>query len=714
MLLRGAMICRRAALAAVVLMLAVCGTVLAAVGDFTFIHISDEHVPHAGSAETIAELASIGEVYLEPYGVTAAKPSFVIQTGDMTEFGPRGGAWDLLNSYYADVGLDRYMTPGNHDETWRSLSYEMRGLYGAPYYSFDRFGCRFVIINSAGLQDPRPVIGPEQIDWLREDLKSISGDTPVFVALHHPLDGREYSSRYETNRLLDVLRPYNVIMVMVGHSHGYKHLPYAGVDMVYGGSAWGPGLPGYQIVSVLDGVLRVAYKERGKPSAAIATFTRPLDPPAKRYPVISIQSPREHGVYRAQVPIKGWVRLGRDDVKEAFAEIDGNMRIELERQSGGSFDAVVRGADLDPGAHWMRVSFAAADGAVYHRSCSFYVESGNPRVVWRALMGAASKSTPAASKSTPAVTLDTVYVGANDGRLRAYDRATGRLKWDMKTGGAIAGQPLAANGRVIVGSEDRYLYCVDAGDGSLVWKFEAEDPIYSTPVTDGEAVYFGCGSGAFYSVDARSGSQNWKNTDASYCIEPRPFLADGRVYYGAWDTYVYCVDARDGRLVWKCVGKGSAEGVAPAYYSPADCGPVVAGDRVFVADRKYCLSVIDAATGELVSSLDKVSAVALSGDGDHLYLRRNGGALTKTDLDCRTVWESDVSMDEVPAAPVESDGVVYVCSKRGLVTAVSEVDGAVVWRYQATPSSYVLSSAVAADGVAYVSGTDGSLTAIRF
>lgn len=706
MLLGCSMTLRRAALAAAVLMLAVCGAALAAVGDFTFIHISDEHVPHAGTAETIAELSSIGELHLEPYGVTAAAPSFVIQTGDMTEFGPKGGAWSLLNQHYADVAMPRFMTPGNHDETWRSLSYEMRGLYGAPYYSFDRFGCRFVIINSAGLQDPRPVIGPEQIDWLREDLKSISCDTPVFVALHHPLDGREYSSPFETDRVLDVLRPYNVIMVMVGHSHGYKHVPYAGVDMVYGGSAWGPGVPGYQVVSVLNGVLRVAYKGRGKPSAATATFTRPLDPPAKRYPVISIQSPRERGVYRAQIPIKAWVRLGRDEVKDAFAEIDGKQRVDLNLKPGGSFDAVVRGVDVAPGAHYMRVSFVALDGAVYHRSCCFYVESDNPRIAWRALMGSASKS-------TPAVTNDTVYVGANDGRLRAFDRATGRVRWELATGGAIAGQPLVVNGRVIVGSEDRFLYCVGARDGLPVWKFEAEDPIYSTPVTDGEAVYFGCGSGAFYSVDVRGGSQNWKNTDASYCIESRPFLADGRVYYGAWDTYLYCVDATDGSLVWKCMGQGSAEGVAPAYYSPADCGPVAAGGKVFVADRKYYLSVVDAATGELLSSLDKVSAVALSEDGANLYLRRNGGALTKTNLECRTVWESDVSMDEAPAAPVETDGVVYVCSKRGLISAVSAADGTVVWRYQATPSSYVLSSVGAADGVAYVSGTDGSLTAIR-
>jgi hypothetical protein len=35
-----------------------------------------------------------------------------------------------------------------------------------------------------------------------------------------------------------------------------------------------------------------------------------------------------------------------------------------------------------------------------------------------------------------------------------------------------------------------------------------------------------------------------------------------------------------------------------------------------------------------------------------------------------------------------------------------------MWRYQATPLSYVLSGVGASGSIAYVSGTDGSLTAI--
>jgi outer membrane protein assembly factor BamB len=70
-------------------------------------------------------------------------------------------------------------------------------------------------------------------------------------------------------------------------------------------------------------------------------------------------------------------------------------------------------------------------------------------------------------------------------------------------------------------------------------------------------------------------------------------------------------------------------------------------------------------------------------------------------------------MDVTPAAPVESDKVVYVCSARGLLSALYAAGGTVLWQNNATPSSFVLPSVgVSKDGV-FVAGTDGVLTAFE-
>lgn len=683
----------------------ICLIVQAAPESFSFIHISDEHCPMTQSAKTISDIKSLGQINLTPYNVTAPAPSFIIETGDETEFGPRSGAFDTLNSYYDGVSIPRYMILGNHDSTWRSLSYELRQLYGGTYYSFDKFGCHFVMLNSAGLQDPRPLLSIEEINWLKTDLEKTGKDIPVFVALHHNLDTSEWSSKYEVDRLMDTLRPYNVVLIMVGHGHSAHYSVFEGFDMVEGGSPFG-GQPGFQIVSIQDGMLRIAYKLAGEADATKPMLEKSIVPPTNRYPVISITSPRENETYDGRVPVKAWINLAKDEVKSACAEVDGSGKTDLMLKSGGCFEASLDTANLKPGAHYIRVSFTGADGStVYHHSTNFYLKSNSPKVLWRAFIGAASKS-------TPSIIGNTIFIGANDGGLRAYNCKTGVLRWQFKAGGAIVGQPLVMADKVYFGSDDRFFYCLSSSKGKLIWKFQADDPIYSTPITDGNSVYFGCGTGAFYSLDALSGKQNWKNTDAAYNIEQKPFITNGRVYFGAWDTYIYCVNTTDGSLVWKCVGKGSSEGVAPRYYSPADCGPVVCGGKVFAPDRKYRLSIIDAVAGNMLSFLDDVSAIGLSADGNSIYMRKLGGILEKTDSTGKTIWSVNVSMDDVPTVPLEVNGVVYVCSRRGFVSVVSAENGQVLWQYQATPSAFVQAGVGAVGSTAYVVGTDGTLTAL--
>lgn len=671
--------------------------------NFSFAHCSDDHA-FPSAAKTIAEFKDPQPIPLKPYNVTALPVSFIIDTGDTTEFGPSGGAWNRFLSFYDGVRIPRYQTLGNHDNTWRSLGYEVRKLQGSLPCSFDKFGCHFIIFDTSGLQDPRPNITAEDLIWLAKDLKKIDRDTPVFIAFHHPLEIGEFACRYEVDRFMDMIRPYNVVSLLDGHGHVARHVVYDGIDDVEGGQTYKPG-PGYQVFSVLDGVVRVCFKEQGNPAATKAMFQKPIAPPAKRYPAITISSPKEGATVPTQMPVQAWVGLGAGEVASAYIEVDGENKQNLAPAAGGSFNCVVPLDALTPGAHNVRVSFVGTNKAVYHRSTYFYTASAKPKLLWRTQMETASKSTPTIGASM-------VYVGGYDGTVRAYDSKSGKLKWKYQTDGPVAGQILLLGDKVYAGSEDKNLYCLTASKGKFVWKFEADEPVYSSPVSDGKSVYFGCGSGAFYSADASTGKQNWKNSDATYNIELKPFLANGKVYYGAWDCYEYCLNTADGKLVWKCMGQGSSERVAPAYYSPADCGPVVAGGKAFVPDRKYKCSVIDDASGKQTTFIDNVSAVSLSADGKSVYLRELGDKFQKIDANGSVLWTADVRSDDVPAAPQEIGANVYVCSRRGRVSAMSAAQGTLLWEYQATPSLEVLAGVSGDAKALYVAGTDGSLTAL--
>jgi len=674
--------------------------------DFTFIHVSDSHSgAGGGTAATVANIVSLKSVYMEPYNVTAIQPSFIVDTGDMTEFGPIDGTYNNLLKMYSAGNLQRFYSLGNHDGTWRSLSPEITREFGAPYYSFNKFGCHFVVLNSAGMQDPSPMFGPEQFEWLKIDLKKTGSKTPVFLAFHHPLGGSEYAGSYQMDQLLDILRPYNIVLIMVGHGHSVAYSNYDGFDMVEGGSAYGPGAPGFNVVSVLDGKLRVAYKETAKSNATIPLLEKPLVATAAQYPDIKILSPKELDTYETIIPLK--VRIGStpNEITACQYELDGKKALELKETLNSSYEGILDSTNLLPGAHFIKFTFTDAKGAIYHRSGSFYMKNESVRVLWR-------KYTKSASRSMPVCDSNMVFVGTFDGRLLAYNASNGRLLWTFKTGYAITGDALPAENKILTGSSDGNLYCLDKSKGKLLWKFPAGDPIFSSPVTDGTSIYFGSSTGAFYSVSLSSGKLNWKNTSAIYNIEIKPFISEGKVYYGAWDRYLYCLNTSDGSLAWKCAGKGSSEGAAQRYYSPADCGPVVCNNRVFIADRKYYLSIVNATNGDMINSLTGISAVSMSTDRVSVYLRGTNGKLSKMDSEGNIIWSADVSMDWAPVPPVEFNGEVYACSKNGLFSSVSADTGKIMKQYKVTPGSFVLSPIGASQKAIFLYGTDGMLTAL--
>ena len=676
----------------------------ATVPDFTFIQASDVHTPMPQSKETFARVRGLGEINLEPFGLKVQKPGFALVTGDLNEFGGGSGWWETFLSYWKDCGIPVYPALGNHDNTWHANIKPLRSLGFNPYYSFDQHGCHFVALMSATAQDPRPSFGEEQILWLRKDLEKISIDTPLFVYFHHPLPGDEFASRYDYDRLLDVLHEHNTVLLLAGHSHGHVHQLVQGIDQMTGGSTFGPNA-GFAVISVKAGVLRAAYWKADQAAPDLKLLEKTI-PTKFSYPRVEVTGP----AFRQELgsPIKIAARLGGAvEPEKATYTIDDELTGTLTLAGESGAWTATGNAELSsllPGAHYLRIDFQKGERH-YPQSTEFFYEPTNHPTAWRAYLAASSKV-------TPAVAAGVVYVGANDGKLRAFGAKSGKELWSAETGAEILAEPLvvgdsviAANGMGVVSAYQH---------GNKLWSFTAADAVYSSPVLAGGKVVFGCNDGKLYALDAKTGKQAWVNEDATYTVESKPFVWEGKVYYGAWDENVRCVGLAEGKLVWKQLGEGSRTArAAKRYYSPADAMPVVAEGRLMIADRNYMLSIFDAVTGQPTNSLRKVAATGLSEDGKFVYLRRTDGELTKIDSSGRELWSVGAHLGAIPTTPIEKNGVAYVCSSKGTVSAISAQSGRILWQYQASPQLFVMSS-LACDGLnVYLTAFDGSLTAIR-
>jgi outer membrane protein assembly factor BamB len=317
---------------------------------------------------------------------------------------------------------------------------------------------------------------------------------------------------------------------------------------------------------------------------------------------------------------------------------------------------------------------------------------------------------PTSVKAQPRPHGDRLYVAGVDGKLYALRLADGVTQWTFAAGAEILGSPVATDDAVLFGTGDGTFYALDL-NGKEKWKYAAGAAVYSSPVLHEGKVVFGDNAGFVHALDASSGEKKWQFAKAGYSIESQLHAGTERIYFGAWDEMVYALDAKTGKVVWRSRAKGPTERkAAQRYYSPADCGPVFCGGKIFCADRDYKLSIMDS-EGALRSGLIDVVATGLATDGLSVLVRR-AGALARLNGEGAVQWSVEVALGTVAAPPVEEKGIVYACSSTGLLVAVDLSTGKMLWQRQVTPRLYVLAAPAAKEHQVFVAGMDGSITCV--
>lgn len=700
-----------------------------AVADFAFVQISDIHVsPHlerTGPPDTLRGSDSIawicreaaGPQSITSLGITTPAPAFAFATGDLTEYGVIDDTFSVFERAFAGLPYPLYVTPGNHDNTWVAMYRIMRERHGGENYSFDRFGCHFACICSASPQEPVPTIDAKTRAWLKRDLESIPPGTPVFIALHHAPYGNEFApAEYAT--LIDLLRDHNVVLLLYGHGHGANHRNMDGIDGVMGGSTFGKNA-GYNLISVQDGVLRVAYHYYRKPTKDKQSALEPGWKILLEKPLQSTAPRRLFRIFAAAA--KGGEPSASRRLPVALEPMDnqaGAEQLEFSFEIDGAKAAFEHGAvptqpvwsvdttKLTPGRHLLTVHGKGTDGSTDLRTMTFRVARDTDPVRWRTEFSAAIKA-------APLIIDDKLVVADTGGTVTALNRKDGSRLWTFATGGEILGTPAWSGKLLVFGSGDGKVYALDQ-HGKAVWTFSAGLPVYGPPLIDNDTVYVGDNGGRLHALDLNTGNPSWTFSRADYSIESKPCAWGDLIVFGAWDGYLYAVERGNGKLVWKAWGPKSSDGKSARYYAPADCGPAVIGDTLFVCDRGYVLGAYDRDGAQHDRVDTDVSAIAADPTGRFFYSRGLKDRISKFDATGEKLWDRAVPAGRFPIPPTIHGDAVYVCSNRGLLSVLDANDGSVRWTYQVTPGFYVMAPvAVDDDGVCYVAGMDGTVTALR-
>ena len=189
---------------------------------FTLVQLSDAHVGFSGPPNPTGTKAF--EQAIDVINGLKVQPDLILFTGDLTHEsetpGEHAKRMQTFKTLTSRLKVQKIMhVPGEHDAALDKGDL-YRQFFGDPNYAFDHKGVHFIALDN--VSRGKPVVGADQIDWLKRDLARYPKTAPIVVFTHRPLfDLRpdwEWFTR-DGHDVLDALAPYENVTVLYGHIH---------------------------------------------------------------------------------------------------------------------------------------------------------------------------------------------------------------------------------------------------------------------------------------------------------------------------------------------------------------------------------------------------------------------------------------------------------------------------------------------------------------
>ncbi|MGB2246283.1 MAG: outer membrane protein assembly factor BamB [Alcanivorax sediminis] len=318
----------------------------------------------------------------------------------------------------------------------------------------------------------------------------------------------------------------------------------------------------------------------------------------------------------------------------------------------------------------------------------------------------------------PAVTAQLVVAGDVNGNVYAIQRDKGKRLWRTKTGDRIAGAFYAGYGMVLYGTREGMAVALDAETGETRWRTQLTGEALAIPTSDGSLAIFQTQDGHVTALDAETGEQRWDYETPPPTLTLRglaqPVIAGDKVYAGFANAKVAALDLASGSPVWE---KRIAEPTGRSELDrlvDVDGNLVVEGGGVFAVSFQGKVGVLDKDTGRQYWDKAMSSATAISTNGaGSLFVADDVGVVRAVDQRGGTVlWQQDKLYGRRLTGTAYQDGLVAVGDFEGYIHWLNADDGSIVARKRHDSDGFA-GTPVAYDDVLYVIGFDGKLSAYR-
>ncbi len=206
--------------------------------------------------------------------------------------------------------------------------------------------------------------------------------------------------------------------------------------------------------------------------------------------------------------------------------------------------------------------------------------------------------------------------------------------------------PLVTEKSIFVADNEGLVRALDPRTGKEQWEVETELPLSAGPALDRDTLVFVSSHAEVIALNPVTGKQLWKTRVSSEVLSI-PLIADGTVVVRSVDGHMVALNEADGHRRW------DFDRSVPALSLRGSGKPVVDGEL-------------------LIAGFD---------NGKLLALRLRDG---------RQIWEVSIAMPQgrsevdrlvdLDSDPLVQDGIIYIASYNGGISAAQTNNGNIVWR----------------------------------
>ncbi len=316
-----------------------------------------------------------------------------------------------------------------------------------------------------------------------------------------------------------------------------------------------------------------------------------------------------------------------------------------------------------------------------------------------------------------AVANDIVYAATESGHVAAFSGVKGKKVWRVDTKLRLGGGVGVGKSHIYVASYEGDVLALNRDNGDIAWRSNVASEVLAAPQESNGVVVVSTTDGHLYGHRSDNGQRIWTHQRQTPALilqgGSAPVALGDRVLAGFASGHLDMLSIADGKLLWSVTagvpqGRTELERIVDI-----DSNLVVANDIVYVASYQGRVSALNVDNGRPIWSRDISAYAGLAVDDNALYVSAADDKVWALDLKTgATLWTQEKLQRRSITGPALQGDYVVVGDFDGYVHWLSKADGTFVSRRRLA-SKGVLSAPVVADGVLFVMGKSGSISAVQ-